>query len=318
MTRSREVQAIFEALQHRGPFESLEDANRALTVLTDAYNQRPQAELGGLSPDQMAQVLYGDWIGHGALRVDEKLAIEELRGVAFLADARTVLEYLRDFGPVKETSAHNLPRAVVAALLPRLRMPVQHRVEYGLPGPVNEADVLWLSPLRYVLMFAGLLIRRKGFRITARGRDLLTDDRAGELYGLLFRTLFRTLDLRALGRDDRHPGLQSTVAYSFYKLRERVADWSSWESLAEHAWLPSAKSPPSEWEAANMDFRHYAFRQRVLEPLTQFGLLEERVLPTDVLWKDSVEYRLTPLFRRFLRFEFHRVGAARVDPSLGR
>ena len=268
---------------------------------------------------RMAQVLYGDWIAHGALRVDEKLTIEELQGVAFFADARTVLEYLRDFGPVKETSAHNLPRAVIAALLPGLRMPVQHRVtvEYGVPGPVNEADVLWLSPLRDVSMFAGLLIRRKGFRVTARGSELLSDDRAGELYALLFRTLFRTLDLRALGRDDRHPGLQSTVAYSFYKLRECAGDWTSAESLAEHAWLASAKEPPSEWEAANVDFRHYAFRHRVLEPLTQFGLLEERVLPTDVRRKDSVEYRLTPLFPRFLRFEFRRVGTGRFGPSLG-
>jgi hypothetical protein len=301
------------------PFGSLEDANRALTVFTDEYNQRPQAELGGLSPDQMAQLLYGDWVGHGALLLNESLTIEELGSVAFLADARTLLAYIRDSGPVKATSAHNLPRAVIAALLPRLRMPVQHRVtvEYGLPGPVNEADVLWLSPLRHVSMFAGLLIRRKGFRVTARGSELLSDDRAGELYALLFRTLFRTLDLRALGRDDRHPGLQSTVAYSFYKLRECAGDWSSAESLAEHAWLASAKEPPSEWEAANVDFRHYAFRHRVLDPLTQFGLMEERGLRTDVRWRDSVEYRTTPLFPRFLRFGFRRVGTGRFGPSLG-
>ncbi len=75
--------------------------------------------------------------------------------------------------------------------------------------------------------------------------------------------------------------------------------------LAETAWLESAKDPPTEWELNNVDFRHYDFRHRVLDPLVQFGLLEERTLPTEERWKELVEFRLTPLFDRFLQFEFH-------------
>lgn len=42
----------------------------------------------------------------------------------------------------------------------------------------------------------------------------------------------------------------------------------------------------------------------MLEPLTQFGLLEERMVPSEDPWARPVEYRRTPLFERFMRFEF--------------
>jgi len=300
-----DIEALLDELVGGGPFASLEELNRLLARKAAAYNARPQAELGGLSPDEMTQLIYGDWEATGALRLREDLPAAELAGAAFVADARTVLEYVRDAGVVKETAARNLPRAAVAALLPRLRTPTWSRLaaELDAPGPVNEGDVRWLPIVRHVLLFAGLLVRRKGLRIGTRGRALLSEDRAGELYALLFRTLFRQLDLRALGRDDRHPGLQQTVAYSFYTLRTCARDWSSPEALAAAAWLESAKDPPTEWEAANVDFRHWAFRHRVLDPLVQFALLEERVLPTEEKWIERVEMRTTPLFDRFLRFD---------------
>jgi len=316
--RPPELQAIFDEIERAGPFASVEEINRLLAVRMREYNASQQAVLGGLSPDEMGQLLYGDWISQGALRLNDALTLNELADAAVLADARTLLDFVASEGPVKETTARNLPRAVVARLLPRLRIPAQPRiaVDTGEPPPLNEGDVLWLLALRHTMMFAGLLRRRKGVRVTPRGRELLRPDRAGELYALLFLTVFRKLDLRVFTRDDRHAGLQSTVAYSFYKLRAAAREWRSGETLAEAAWLESAKDPPTEWEVHNVDFRHYAFRHRVLDPLVQFGLLEERVLPTEERWKELIEFRLTPLFDRFLRFGFHRQAAR--DPFLMR
>ncbi|MGH7670440.1 MAG: hypothetical protein ACRENQ_13215, partial [Gemmatimonadaceae bacterium] len=211
------------------------------------------------------------------------------------------------------------PRAAVAALLPRLRAQsrLPSRYAEGEPAPRNEEDVFWLSPLRHCLLFAGLLVRRKGLRIGGRGRDLLADDRAGELYALLFRTVFRTLDLAALSGGDQHAALQSTIAFTFYKLRTAARTWTTSETLAETAWLESAKDPRTEAERlSDVDYRHYTLRHRVLDPLVQFGLLEYRMVPTDESWREEVEYRLTPLFDRFLRFRFE--GSARRDPFLMR
>ena len=305
--RPPELQAILDDMGRAGPFESVEEVKRLLTARMREYNVSPQAALGGLSPEEMRQLLYGDWTSRGALRLNDALTFNELAGAPFLADARTLLDFVSSAGPVKETSAGNLTRAAVASLLPRLRMPVDRFIAPDLadPPPLNEGDVLWLSALRHSMMFGGLLMRRKGLRITALGRQLLHADRAGELYALLFLTVFRKLDLRALSNDDRHPQLQSTIAYSFYRLRAEARDWRSSETLPETAWLESAREPPMEWEAQNEDFRHYAFRHRVLDPLVQFGLVEERTLPTEERWKELTEFRLTPLFDRFLRFEFH-------------
>lgn len=317
MTRPPELQAIFDAIEGGGPYESVEEVNRILAVHMREYNSGPQRELGGLSPDTMSQLLYGDWTSRGALRLTETLTLDELAGAAIFSDARTILEYVRDAGPVKETSAKNLPRAVVAALLPRLRIPAERRVTLAVdvPAPVNEGDVFWLPVMRHTLLFASLLARRKGLRITARGRTLLDDARAGELYALLFRTLFRKVNLGVLDRIGGHPQLQSTVAFSFFKLRSATRDWTAAEELAESAWLASAKDPPREWETA-YGLGHFPFHHRVLDPLVHFGLLEVRLLPTEVEFIERAEYRRTPLYDRFMRFEF--AERPRHDPFLMR
>jgi hypothetical protein len=316
--RPPELPPILDEIGRAAPFASVEEINHVLAARTREYNASPQAALGGLSPDEMGQLLYGDWISQGALRLSHALTLNELVEAPVVADARTLLEFVANEGPVKETTAGNLTRAAVASLLPRLRMSVYRRGAADLrdPPPLNEGDLFWLPALRHSMLFGGLLMRRKGLRITSLGRELMGPNRAGELYALLFLAVFQKLDLRAFDADDAHPRLQSTIAYSFYKLRADARDWRSSEILAETAWLESAKDPPTELESQNVDFRHYAFRHRVLEPLVQFGLVEERVLPTEERWKESIEFRLTPLFDRFLRFEFHSQPAG--DPALMR
>ena len=302
------MQAVFDLITASGPFRSVEEANRVLASRMREYNARPQAELGGLSPDAMQQLLYGDWKSQGALRVDERIALDDLYPSALLADARTLLEYFQSEGPVKETAAHNLPRVAVAALLPRLRMSTDAHIVHNtiLTTSSNEGDVPWLPELRHVLIFGKLLARRKGMRITPLGRALLSAERAGELYAHLFRTFFRELDLGVFGGIDRHRGLQSTLAYSFYMLRSAARDWTSPQILAQSAWLESAKDPLAMRDAGHADLRYISFQLRVLDPLVQFGLLELRPLPSENPWRDDLEYRCAPLFGRVLHFDFRR------------
>lgn len=309
MTRPPELQAIIDAIERDGPYESIEELNRVLAQRMREYNTLPQQDLGGLSPEEMSQLLRGDWISTGALRVSERLPIRDLRDVPFFADARTLLRYIHDAGVVRETPAKNLPRAAVASLLPDLRIPTLRRHGVRWPEerpPRNEEDVPWLPELRYTLLFGGLLLRRKGLRVSPHGRKLLADENAGALYAHLFRTFFQKFDLRALSRFAEHAGLQATIAYSFHRLQSVAREWSSPESLAHTAWLASAKDPPSAAELAYGDLSHLAFRQRVLHPLVLFGLLEERSAGTTDGWRESVEHRVSPLFTRALSFHFDR------------
>jgi hypothetical protein len=293
---------VLEQLR-REPFTSMEALNRRAAALMQEYNARPQADLGGLSPIQMSQLLYGDWTTTGALRLNDALTLDDLAGSALLADARTILQYISTKGPIKETAAGNLPRSAVKTLLPQLRTFALDEQAAWLPRTVNEGDILWLQVIRHVLTFASLLVRRRGLRASREGVSLLDEERAGALYSRLFKTFFQKLDLRVFSRFDGHEGLQRTIAYSFYRLRSEARDWSRPEALAETAWLPEAKDPPSQLDLTHGDFRHYAFSGRVLRPLVQFGLMAIRETSSDPLLP-SYEYQLTPLFSRFLQFRF--------------
>ena len=301
-----DLQSIVREITRKNPFASVDEINRALEKRVREYNNAPQTDLGGLSPEQMQQVLYGDWHGSGALRLNEGLTLDDVVDAPFFADARTLLGYFEREGMVKETPAKNLPRAAVSALLPLMRLPtpVARNLEVGFPPPRNEGDVIWLQALRHVLELAGLLTRRKGLRVSRTARELTRDEHAGRLYALLFRTLFRTFNLRWFDSFDGQPALQASAGYSLYKLNTVAREWTSELSLAESAWLPSAKEPPSLLDISNGDLRYFSFRHQVLSPLVQFGLLEDRPLPTKEKWRELIELRCTPLYSRFIRFQF--------------
>jgi hypothetical protein len=67
-----ELQVILDSIQRGKPFRSIEEANRVLAERMREYNERPQDALSGLSPDEVAQLLNGDWRTQGALRLAEE------------------------------------------------------------------------------------------------------------------------------------------------------------------------------------------------------------------------------------------------------
>jgi hypothetical protein len=304
--RPHEVQAMLDEIARSAPFASIDALNAQLARRVQAYNTTPQAELGGLSPDRMAQLLYGDWTTAGAFRVVDEAPVAPLLDVPLVADARLIMAYIDANAPVKLTATGNLTRAAVAALVPMLRTEAHNneessRIEYSVR---NEDDVRWLPVLKHLLLFGRIVTKRKGLLLSSRGRTLLPEQKAGELFVQLFLTLFRRFDLRYLYSGTPHLGLQQTLPYSFYQISRTADDWTPLAALGETAWLPSARDPLQEWELTYADTRFSAFRYRVLEPLVHFGLLERRLLPGDTPYPKRAEFRRTPLFEQLLRFSF--------------
>ena len=186
---------------------------------------------------------------------------------------------------------------------------------YVFSPPKREAEVPWLPELRFVLTIAKLLAKRNGVRVTRLGGDLLAPDRAGELYALLFRTFFRRMELSSLDGASEHPELQPTLACSLHSLRSQARGWKRATQLSETAWLESAKDPPTASDMTYGDLRYIAFQHRLLDPLVQFGLLEARQRAGDRLG-DRIEYRCTPLYDRFLRFQFRRDSSGAAAPCI--
>ena len=291
------------------PFRTRQDAERQIEAEVRSYNLRPQKELGGLSPDQMYRLLNSDWGRSGPLTVAAPTDPNEFGEPDFLFNARALLSTLRDDGPAKVTQAGNLSREFVALMLARMRWRDGDLEELRqVSKAINESDIRPLEILRYVLVFAGLIHRRKGFRITSLGQQLLEDGRSGDLFVLLFLTFFKQLDLRAVSAFGGHEGLQQTLAFVFWKVRTEAKSWVTPKHLADAAWMETAKDlpPPTSTPELFFDGIEWTFRSRVIEPLVKFGLLEARSLPAKERWERPIELRKTPLYDRVLQFEFGR------------
>jgi len=302
--RPPELERIFSELAHQS-FRSPAAAQVWLDRRMSEYNAAPQAELGGLSPVQVGELIYGDWKSIGGLRLDEGCRNADLESARFLQVARLLLAAARDEGPLPATQAGNLPRRSVAQLVDRI--PGSGEVLEVLRGPggvLNEQDIYLLHIPRVVLGLAGLLVRRKGFRITGRGRTLLDERRTGELFAELFRTFFRSFNLAYLDRGPAQPGLQRTVAFSIFQVGRHAADWGTAEQLADRVLLPDALDPSDPYFGSHT--ARWLLATRLLNPLVEFGLLERRLTGTGPDWQRVSEFRKSPLFDRFIRVDIGR------------
>lgn len=286
-------------------FRDMKDAQAFLDRRTRAYNAAPQLKLGELSPDQMRPLLYGDWHTGEGLRITTDLTCDEVAGSDFLFNTRVVLGALRDDGPAAATATGNFSRGFVAKMVDRMRLagdPPRYFLDRR--NVLNEKDIWPLHIVRLVLSLSGLIARRKGFRISKRGKLLLSDDHAGELYALLFRTYYRELNLGYTDGLGERPELQSSIAYSFWILGRLANDWVDCEELSGYVWLHRLgdPAPPSLPELPReARWRTMAW---LIHPLIAFGLLEERDVPDNSLLGTRVEVRKASLFDRFLRFRF--------------
>ena len=310
----RMIQAELAAHQ----WQSLEQAQAFLQRRIAQYNAGPQADLGGLSPHEMHQLLSGDWTGEGPLRLNRELALDQLSGVPLLRTARAVLAGAAQPDGIKATATGNLNRRFVATVIEPAAWPdsmVEEILAYS--KVVNELDLWPLHALRVVLQRAKLLTRRKGsFRTTRRGRELLADARAGELYEHLFRTFFRDFNLAYLSvrADDRFEQHQPMVP--FVLLRLATLD-QAWRRVHELTPLLIPTLDPDEdrfgfsRDAAGLPYVFFKFRLRFLAPLEWFGLLEGRDVPSENQYMPFRELRKTRLFAPFIRFSPSILQAAR-------
>jgi hypothetical protein len=302
------IEAIKAELARRR-FGSMEEVEAFLQRRMFEYNDTPQDELGGLSPNQMADLTSGDWETTGTLRLQAP-APDALGGAAFVANARHLLAAAAAKGGLKATAAGNLSRAVVRDMVDRMSWPEYDREDFWhLNKVLNEEDVWPLHILRLVLAEAKLLRPRKGaFHATPRGRALAEDAAAGALLVTLFRVFFRGINLAYLSRmgpEEQDP-LQWRAAVLFLRLAAADDSWRSpddWECVLAFDRPPAPVIAGRSWSN---------FQPRWLRPLEWFGLLEGREVPGRYREYPGREYRRTRLANMVLRFPDPVLAAARA------
>jgi hypothetical protein len=301
-----EARAELDALLPEMESLSLEEVNSRLGGIMDRANQRPVEVLGGLSPVQVQGLLQQDWgQGDGPLVLNRGLPLQELAPSRDLRNARTFLRALAEEEGAKLTSSGNLNRAFV-----RRMMDEGDWVWFGGMAPDeirkvwNEGDFFPLHTLRILSDLGGLIRKFKGrFVMTRKGTMLLDDERAGELFALLFETQFKKMNLAYLDHHPAGPELQYGIPYTLFHLKEAAREWRTPEELVEAVLLPhvleALTSGPGHWRKPEV-----VLENRVLDVLEGFGLLEMEELPGPVSWQPVRRYRSTPLYEEFVSFNW--------------
>lgn len=282
----------------------MEELNRVVGSIVERYNRNPQEDFGGLSPMQVSRLVQSDWTSpDSAIRLNPNLTQEEIEGARILVNARLFLGRVLEEDGIKATVTGNFTREFVEGMLDRMALPDGHADSVRAVNKIiNEEDLFPLHVLRILLVMAGLVRRMKGvFRITKSGKELLSDSKTGDLFALLFFTMFRKFNLAYMSWGPEQGGIQETAAFALYQISRLANWWQNAETLASKLLLPTVVErldPPDHPGRIRS-----LCESRFFLPLEEFGLLEHRELLTEKKWPRVYEVRKRTLFDRFLGFE---------------
>jgi hypothetical protein len=238
------------------------------------------------------------------LQLNDRLTAEDVAGSSLYQNARLLMTTLRDEKGTPTTATGNLTRAFVARLQDRLVIPASKRellTEYC--KVVNEMNIWDLHRARVVCECAGLIARRKSrFNVTKKGRLLLEDGRAGELYRTLFVGCFERFNLSYDFPFREVKSIQAGIAVSLWRLDVVAQNWVPVRGIAEHILLPEVHDELRAAMFSPHDTEEWILAGYILDPLSDFGLIE-RQKPAEWRHVDkNALIRVTPLWLKFISF----------------
>ncbi|MBS3789021.1 hypothetical protein KGY79_12605 [Candidatus Bipolaricaulota bacterium] len=283
--------------------ESLEELQEIVNSNIRKYNESPQDDLGGLTPEQATSLMGPDWPGSDTpIGIKESLPEEEAREIRFVKNSRIFLETAREKGGLPSTRAGNLKRKDVAYFLEKMKFNPD-RVEQIRNGRtvINEKHVRPLNILRVFLETAELIDHRDGrFHPTSKAQSMLEPGRATEFMKYLFLTYFQEFDLTYFTECHEWNEFRDILPYSLYRLGQLDDGWHKVDILADRMLLPSI------FELADQrgeDILALTYSIIILKPLCKFALLEGRKLGIKGIEDFDPQFRKTSLFDRFIEFD---------------
>jgi hypothetical protein len=240
----------------------------------------------------------------GPLRLSRRLSSPVLQHADFFHNTHQFLLALQEQGQTAATATGNLNRVFVRQMFDRVALSAWARERILRVNKIlNEQDVWALHLSRVVSEIAGLVSRRsKSFKLTRQGTALLAEERAAELYHMLFIAYFRKFDLHYDFHLRNVPGIQQSMAAILWRVGDVLQDWRPVRDLAPQILLPRVLQQLHEVMISEYDKEEWIFSGYVLEPLRNFGLIEKRSKSDwpGITEKDSV--RVTRLWKQFISF----------------
>ena len=259
----------------------------------------PDPHRGNLTPQQITRFTDYHWGDNEfPLQFNHNLSLKEVNQSMFFRNAKLFLNKLIEFKDKPTATAKgNLNRKFVKVMFDEMELDEGYKDFTARYHKVlNEGDVFSLHIIRIVCECAGLIkIQKNKIVVQKKHYSLLSDDKAGELYYLLFDAYFNRFNLSYLDRRLEMDGIQGTIDFSFYSIYRLCDEFQSVEDMFYEAFLPSIINEIEESITSEYDRKEGYLTSRVIRPLEGFGLVECKYKQEKYL-KRIVQIRKTPLF----------------------
>jgi len=286
-------------------FSSVEELNKKLHSFHTQKNSTPDPEMGNLSPNQVSMLIYTKWEDSKCpIKFNENLPFELVKHSTLFTNARLLLKKLLELkNKNTATDKGNLNRLVVKQLFDEMMLDERYRestIRYN--KVLNEVDVFPLHIVRVVCDCAGLIKKRsKRFIVPKKYQGLISDDKAGMLYYMLFNAYFTKFNMGYVGRFPAIDSIQTTVSYSFYRISKLCNKYCKLKYLLHNIFLPKVCEDIRECKFAPPE-GEWLVESRIIAPLEKFGLLECE-LKKEKYYSRTSEAIKTELFDKFMKFE---------------
>jgi|GEM_PF-1655173 len=289
------------------------DGNMSLAALNanlqenfTAYNDTPQAGLGGFSPEMLSALSRYPWdTPECPLKLNAEVSAEQLAGVRRLRETRDFLQQVQNKPRIKATPKGNLPRSFVNEMVDIFLDPSQKEKLFAYNKVLNEEDLFSLHETRLVCKLCGLLTLRKGYyTVSKRAAKLLAPGQEGALYQWLFMAYFRKYNVGyRFNRGIDLDWLQRETSYILMPLQQHAEKWIDPSAHTER-WLHPMTLQQLEEEVSDLSYVSPAdaIERYFIVPFELWGLLE--VERKKKKYFDEIQrIRKTPLFDAFIKFK---------------
>ena len=287
-------------------FKTFEDFQEAWSEEVDGEdNDTPDPQRGNLTPNQLRLLQYANW-GDDVCPVhfNTDLSLPDVNSSIFFYNTRLFLKELSKVqNQITATRKGNLNRTFVKRMFKKMKIDKDERKSIRHCTKVfNEDDVRPLHIIKIICEAGGLINKRsQKFHVTKRYQDLLSDDKAGELYYLLFKIYFRKFNWGYCDRLPKLESLQGTFDYILYRISKVCNNYQTRKQLVDKIFLPKVKEDMRNICSATREIG-FVTEVRLLQHLVKFGLLDCVVKKEEYI-STIKKVKKSRLFNKFIVYD---------------
>jgi hypothetical protein len=210
-------------------YNSLEEINAELGVISRKFNSTGKDDFFGLSSTQMHKVLYSPLnLDNEIFKIDLESA-DELDQVPIFNQAVYFLRKIQEAGELKATQKGNLPKLFVIDLYEQF-----YSTDKYARKPNKEEDLSQVTRLKHILDISGLIKKRSNkFSLTKKGTAILEENKKIELFELIFLNFSNNWNWGFMDGYADLNLIQQSVAFNFLLLHKKCDGWTLDKDLGE-------------------------------------------------------------------------------------